>query len=244
MKKKMVIVLVVTILSLAVIGFFVERKISPPLQDRYFSLDASTPPNLIAIRPAHFIPPDDRGNYWQQFTNAGKVTTYLSGRGVTVQEMIAAAYGFSQSRIVFPSDMPSGQFDYVVSVPEKEKEELQAVIKSKWGYIAHEEKRDTEVLALTVELSDLPGLQISTNTVRSYRAGKLTRFNVNVLVWPLENRLQQPVVDETGLTNFYDFRWNFGARDKAAIDKQLAGLGLGLEPKTEPLDMLVVEKAD
>jgi len=243
MKKKNIIALVATVLALVVIGFFAERKISPPLKDRYFSLDASTPPNLIAIRPAHFIPPDDRGNYWQQFTNAGKVTTYLSGRGVSVKEMMAAAYGFDEPRIVFPPDMPPGQFDYVVSVPEKEKEELQAAIKSKWGYVAHEEKRDTDVLALKVESSDLPGLQISTNTVRSYRAGKFTHFKVGVVMWSLQNRLQQPVVDETGLTNFYDFRWNFGARAKPAIDKQLAGLGLGLEPKTESLNMLVVEKA-
>jgi len=244
MKKKMLIATVAAVVALAVIGFFAERKMSPTVQNIYFTLDPHTPPNLLAIRPAHFVMPAGRGNYWQDFTNNGKVSTYIAGRGVTLREMISAAYGFDQPRIVFPPDLPTNQFDYLATVPDKEKEELQAAIKSKFGYVAHEEKRDTEVLALKVESPDLPGMQISTNNVRNYRAGKLTHFRVGVVMWSLQNRLQQPTVDETGLTNFYDFRWNFGTRDRATIDKQLAALGLGLEPKNESLNVLVVEKAN
>jgi uncharacterized protein (TIGR03435 family) len=244
MKKKGLITLVAAILALAVIVFFAERKISPPVKDIYFILDPRTPPNLVVIRPAHFVMPDARGNYWQDFTNNGKVTTCIAGRGVSVKEMISAAYGFDQPRIVCPPDMLTNQFDYLVTVPDKEKEELQAAIKSQLGYVAHEEKRNAEVLALKVESPDLPGLQISTNNVRNYRAGKLTHFRVGVVMWSLQNRLSQPVVDETGLTNFYDFHWNFATRDKPTIDKQLAALGLGLEPTNETLNMLVVEKAN
>jgi uncharacterized protein (TIGR03435 family) len=61
-------------------------------------------------------------------------------------------------------------------------------------------------------------------------------------MWSLQNRLSQPTVDETGLTNFYDFRWNFQSSDRSTIDKQLAALGLGLEPTNQMLNMLVVEK--
>jgi len=242
MKRKNVIALVAAIVALAVIGFFAERKISPPVKDIYFILGPHTPPDLVVIRPAHFVMPDLHGNYWQNFTNNGKVSTYISGRSVTLKEMIASAYGFDQPRIVFPPDLPTNRFDYLVTVPDKEKEELQMAIKSKFGYIAHEEKRDTPVLALKVESQDLPGLQISTNMNRSYRAGKLTHFRVGVIMWSLQNRLSQPTVDETSLTNFYDFRWNFATRDKPGIDKQLATLGLGLEPTNESLNMLVVEK--
>src|SRR6185312_3318287 len=141
-----------------------------------------------------------RGNYWQQFTNNGKPATYISGRGVTLKEMIGAAYESSVSRIIFPSDMPTNQFDYLVTVAEKTHEELQAAIKSKFGYMAHRQKMDMDVLALKVETPNSPNLITSTNNNRNYIGGKLTHFNVNVLVWPLENRLQQPVMDETGLT--------------------------------------------
>src|SRR5581483_124500 len=177
MKQKSVIAIVVAIAALAVIAFFAKQKISPPIKDVYFVLDPHTPPNLVVIRPAHFFMRDARGNYWQDFTNNGKVSTYMSGRGVTLKEMISAAYGFDQPRIIFP-DATTNQFDYLVTVPDKEKEELQAAIKSKLGYIAHEEKRDMPALALKVESPNLPGLQISTNSVRSYRAGKLTHFKI------------------------------------------------------------------
>ena len=60
-----------------------------------------------------------------------------------------------------------------------------------------------------------------------------------------------PVVDETGLTNFYDFSipWNprtqqqlpNGGIETAAGNKMLAGLGLELELATAPLEMLDVK---
>jgi uncharacterized protein (TIGR03435 family) len=242
-KRKKAVVICAVILMLMALVLFLEKKSSASVKDIYFVLDPRTPPNLVVIRPPHFVMPDARGNYWRDFTNDGKVTTYMSGRSVTLKEMIAAAYGYDEPRIVCPPDAPSNQFDYLVTVPDKEKEQLQAAIKSQLGYIAHEEKRDTDVLALKVESPDLPGLQISTSTVRNYRAGKLTHFKIGVVIWSLQNRLQEPVVDETGLTNFYDFNWNFGVRDKPTIDKHLASLGLGLEPKTKSLNVLVVEKA-
>jgi uncharacterized protein (TIGR03435 family) len=244
-KRKNAVAIGSVILALGALVLVLEKNSAASVKDIYFVLNPHTPPNLVVIRPAHFVTSDWRGNYSQQFTNAsGKESIYISGRGVSVQEMIGAAYGFGPSRIIFPSDMPSDSFDYLITVPENPEEQLQAAIKAKWGYTAHPEKRDTEVLALKVESSDLPGLQISTNTARSFRAGKLTRFNVDILVRPLEYRLKQPVVDETGLTNFYDFNWNFGPRDRATIDQMLADLGLGLETKTESLQMLVVEKAN
>jgi uncharacterized protein (TIGR03435 family) len=242
-KRKKAVVICVVVLMLVALVFVLTKKSSSSVKDIYFVLDPRTPPNLVIIRPAHFVMPDARGNYWHDFINNGKVSTYMSGRGVTLKGIISAAYGFDEPRIVFPPDFPAELFDFLVTVPDKEKEELQAAIKSKFGYIAHEEKRDTDVLALKVESPDLPGMQISTNNARSYRAGKLTHFRVGVVIWSLQNRLQQPIVDETGLTNFYDFNWNFGVRDKPTIDKHLASLGLGLEPKTKSLNVLVVEKA-
>lgn len=243
MKGKKIIVAIAVLLALGAAGVLLHRKLSPPVKDAYFVLDPRTPPDLAAIRPAHFVMPDARGNYWQNFTNAaGKPTTYIAGRGVTVREMISFANGFSEPRVIFPPNMPEGQFDYLVTVPDKQKERLQAMIKEKWGYTAHAEKRDVDVLALKVKTPDATGLQASTNTAQRWQRGRLMHYNVSILVWPTENRLKQIVVNETGLTNFYDFNWNFGPRDRATIDKMLANLGLGLEPKTESVSVLVVEK--
>jgi uncharacterized protein (TIGR03435 family) len=66
--------------------------------------------------------------------------------------------------------------------------------------------------------------------------------------------LNLPVVDKTGLTNLYDYSigWNVHVQRqlenettaRAAVDKILHDLGLGLAPDTAPLDMLVVKKVD
>lgn len=68
-----------------------------------------------------------------------------------------------------------------------------------------------------------------------------------------EQVLRTPVVDETGLSNYYDFSlaWNtqflMRLRDEStarpAVDKLLGGWGLGLEPDTASLEELVVKKA-
>ena len=69
----------------------------------------------------------------------------------------------------------------------------------------------------------------------------------------LEQILKTPVVDKTGLTNFYDFSLIWDAQTAKQIQSGtldietgkniLAEWGLGLEPDTETIDMLVVEKA-
>jgi len=69
----------------------------------------------------------------------------------------------------------------------------------------------------------------------------------------LEGILKMPVVDKTGLTNYYDFSlvWDSqtaqqiqnGTLDQATGQKILAEWGLGLEPDTASLEMLVVKKA-
>jgi uncharacterized protein (TIGR03435 family) len=61
-------------------------------------------------------------------------------------------------------------------------------------------------------------------------------------------------VDKTGLTNFYDFSliWDTktaqqiqsGTLDNETGKKILAEWGLGLEPDTASIEMLVVKKAD
>ena len=242
MKARYAIVVTV-LLALALLVFWHYRRGASSLKPTDFVLNPDTPEGLTVIRPSGFVMPDARGNYAQQFTNsAGETTVYLSGRGVTLPEMISAAYQFSRARIIFPPGMPTNRFDYLVTVPDQQHEKLQAMIRDKWGYTAHPDKQEMDVLALKVVTPGAPDLQPTTNKAPRWRPGRLMDYNVGILVWPTENRLMQPVVNETHLTNAYDFNWNFMVRDRASIDKMLAKLGLGLEPKREELNVLVVEK--
>jgi uncharacterized protein (TIGR03435 family) len=65
--------------------------------------------------------------------------------------------------------------------------------------------------------------------------------------------LSEPVLDQTGLTNAYDFSltWNMdvektmenGEWNLAEVRKALAGWGLSLESSNVPMDMYVVAQA-
>ena len=217
------------------------------LKDSDFNLGEKSPPNLTVIRPTHFAHQNtQRGG--AGFKNAaGKYVFYIAGRNVSFQEMVEDAYGdenqfVSEARIVFPANIPTAKFDYLVTMPEQPEDHLQAAIKKQLGYSAHWETRNMDAQAIKVETPDAPGLQISTNTVRKYTRGNFTHYKIGTLVRSLEYNLKQPVLDETGLTNFYNFYWNLGQTNQDEIKNMLANLGFGLEPTNESIQMLVVEK--
>ena len=75
-----------------------------------------------------------------------------------------------------------------------------------------------------------------------------TNYPLSTFAGSLEYRLQIPVIDQTELTNSFDFdlKWNQPVDQpldlenlKQALTDQL---GLELVPSREPIEMLVVEK--
>src|SRR6202020_669243 len=92
---------------------------------------------------------------------------------------------------------------------------LQDAIRAKLGYIAKMEPHDADALALKVENANLPGLTVSSPDEEgnsAFKDGRIYFKHVRFmeLLGPFEQVLKSPVVDETGLTNFYDFSvaWN------------------------------------
>jgi uncharacterized protein (TIGR03435 family) len=66
----------------------------------------------------------------------------------------------------------------------------------------------------------------------------------------VERYLKTPVLDQTGLTNFYDFSVNWdwrmgnGSMNEETTKRMLSRWGLGIEPGVAPVEMLVVEKTN
>lgn len=171
--------------------------------------------------------------------------------------LMAWAYNQNPGRISLPWGAPTNDFDVLMTAAGDPQQLLQAAVRRKLGYTAHEETKDTAVLDLKVENPNAPGLKVSGNDEKqdtSYKSGRLyfTHTRLGEIIQGMEEMVRTPVVDQTGLTNFYDFSLVWDARMQRAMQegkidedtgkKILGDWGLGLEPDTAPVEMLVVEK--
>jgi uncharacterized protein (TIGR03435 family) len=249
----LVLVLMAAVVAVKMIFF-------PSVNDKFFQINSArlqhVPPGLAVVRPTHFPDSPKKSSPPGMMQTSVKGTTWMVGRNVTFQQLIATAYSYNPGRIALPSDAPKGNFDFLVTVPKDPQARLQSAIRRKLGYAAQVETRDTDVLALKVEDPNSPGLKVSTAAQGniSPRNGRLylTHMRLSNLGSLLEQILKLPVVDKTGLTNFYDFSliWDAhtaqqiqnGTLDNETGRKILAEWGLGLEPDTASIEMLVVKK--
>jgi uncharacterized protein (TIGR03435 family) len=241
------------VLALTGAAVLVKLWFFPSIKDGYFAMDNRSlwqaPKGLVVLRPTRF--PFLRRN--GVLDDGGR----LMGRNVTLREVLATAYSQDPSRVWLPLDAPAGRFDFLVTVAAEPRNRLQADIRRELGYTARKEQRDTEALALKIVNAGLPGLTVS----RDDEKGNIrfddvelhfTHVPVSVLADVLGQILPLPVVDKTGLTNFYDFAlaWDTETRRqlddettaRAVVDKFLNRLGLGLEPDTASLEMLVTKR--
>ncbi len=250
---------VASVIVLAVIasGVAVKWRFFPSIKDEYFKSDyrefQKVPDNLLVIRPTHFSLPSD-GTVFSSYTRSpsGQNIVRQMGRNVTLERVIAMAYQCNPSRVVVPPPKPRCNFDFLVTVPDASQERFKAAIQKKLGYTAHWETRDTDVLLLETRNPELPGFKVSAaeNGNVSFKNGKyeFTHMQLASIIGFLEYTVKQPVLDKTGLTNFYDFsvemKWRIpGGPNQSDVEKILDGLGLKLEPGNESMQMLVAEKS-
>ncbi len=161
--------------------------------------------------------------------------------------------------------LPARRYDYFSNFPKGSKEALQLEIRKQFGLTAEYQTIETNVLLLEVKYPNSAGLKRSThkNIGSNYRDGDIQANNQTMegLAKSLETDLGIPVINQTGLTNSYDFslEWQNKTvkRNTYGIPLDRAGnlnldeikqaltdqLGLELVPATMPIEMLVVEKA-
>ena len=227
-------------------------------KDAWFEMDEQSlehvPDGLVIVRPTHFS-----GSVYRRgitYDPNDRSPSRVVGRDVSLLDVIAVAYGETPARVILPPGAPTNHFDFIVTATDP-RQRLAECIRAKFGYTAQKETRDTGVLALKVVNASLPGLTLSEpgETRKGYyKHGQyyLTHFQLKDLLRDFEDTLKTPVVDETGLTNYYDFAlpWNTelikqlnnGTTARPALNNILAALGLGFEPDTASLEMLIVKK--
>jgi len=260
MKKTLICALVV---ALGAAALAIKLLVFPSVKDAYFASDNRSmrelPADLIVVRPTHYPFLKRNGIFYGDAPDDGRNDWRVMGRNVPFRSVIAAAYDCSPSRVFLPPDAPAGNFDFLDTFPTNQEKQLQKFIRGKFGYAAQTEAQDADVLLLKVTDPALPELKISSagerphvrwdNVKLSCKHLRL-RFMINYL----ERFSPVPIVDETGLTNFYDysFAWDPETirqlRDPATVAATEAGivkgLGLELEPETASVKMVVVKKVN
>jgi uncharacterized protein (TIGR03435 family) len=253
---------IVLMLGLVVAVIAVKMIFFPSVNEKYFQTNAAglqqAPPGLVVVRPTRYADSARRSSPQNLFGYAGvNRTDLMVGINVSFQNLIAAAYNFNPGRVVLPYGAPKGNFDFLVTVTKDAQASLQSAIRRKLGYTARVEIRNMPVYLLKVENPNLPGLKVSTATqeFQTQKDGRLyfTHVTLAAVKENWEQILKVPVVDKTGLMNFYDFSLIWDAQTAKQIQSGtldietgkniLAEWGLELEPDTETIDMLVVEKA-
>lgn len=221
----------------------------------YFEPDSNNlrhvPTGLVILQPTHF--PHRSADMRHLHEDSSSVTRTV-GRNVPLRNVIAEACGCTPSHVVMPPDAPGGGYDYIVTTGVNAREDLLSAVENKIGYTVARETRVVDVWAVKVQDPNLPGLTVSPTNEWADEAVKdgkpyLIHQSLGAILDSLSQGIDKPVVDETGLTNCYDYsvtwkKMNDDAYPLATVKQVLAGWGLRLEPAMAPVDMSVVQKAE
>ncbi len=252
------IILIAGLIMALGLAIAVKMVFFPSAKDAYFTSQRTlehAPAGIVEIRPTHFEHNLRKGVTWAPVGNSRRGPWRVMGRDVSLRDMVAAAYGEIPGRVQLPDDAPTNNFDFIVTTSTP-RLNLQKAIRS-LGYTAQKETNDTDVLAMKVVDPLLPAFTVSSRDEREdskYKSGRVyvTHLRIGELSGFFEQCLKMPVVDETSLTNYYDFSvaWNGSmwmrlqneSTARPAVDAMLKEWGLTLEPDTAPIGVLVVKK--
>ena len=231
------------------------KELVPPSVEDVFKHFSNTR-YLRRTRPVLVLRPTQYPNQGSWVNGTSEPTEKILGRNRPLTAVLASAYDFGPERMVLPPDLPRGQFDLLVTMPNDPKAALREEIKKQFELVGHTETRETNVLRLRV--ADFAGA-LKVNPSKTDENSALTNpgdFQARHLTMAAiaaslgGGYLNVPIIDDTGLTNAYDFRLRWdprlrGEEQRKAIQEALSDqLGLELVPTNQAIAMLVVEYQD
>ena len=179
-----------------------------------------------------------------------------------LKEIIQTAYGKNKLRTVVSTELPTTKYDFFAKLPGKNlvaptpwTEAFQKEIKNQFGLVGELELKVSPVLVLKIKPESTHRFEQSNmmqnGIATTQQSGQFSCFEqpISTLDSYLEQYFKTPIVDQTGLTNNYDYTitWDEPIPDKqnpaglkqALLDK----LGLELVSTNEPIEMLVIKKS-
>jgi uncharacterized protein (TIGR03435 family) len=183
----------------------------------------------------------------------------LKIQAAELRQIVGLAYAIQRVRILGgPGWADADQFDIAAKAESAEatRDEirgmLQALLAERFKLVVHRETKEIPVYALVLakggsklKVAATGGKSALTDTLgpNGERRTVVAASPLRVLVNMLANTLGNPVVDKTGLNDIYDYtiEWpDAGSSLSASLDQ----LGLKLEAKKEPVEVLVIDRAE
>src|ERR1017187_7496339 len=187
----------------------VERVVSPSVDESFWELKRENlrkaPPVLI-IRPTRYFSPTNGGI--MSNTDNGKDARETIARNVSVANLLAIAFSADLHETILPPDLPTNNFDLMLTLRDHQLEALQKAIERKFGLTAHRETFETNELQLRVRDPELLAVHAGKrgtktdfkNDARSYT---FVNFPISMEARMLEGFFLKPVVLAPGLSGNY-----------------------------------------
>ena len=134
--------------------------------------------------------------------------------GTTLGSALPATFGVTTARLIVKAELPKGNFDFLVRLPQKESDRvkplLQDALRTSFGLVSRREQRESDVFLLKVKEPGHNGLQETASTggmSASSGPGRITAVNgkMSGLAHSLESLLKTPVLNDTKLESGYDY---------------------------------------
>lgn len=216
-------------------GGDLQQLLSRPVADPEALVQVEIRPTRLATRSA--VRDTDTG--WQAFN-------------LPLLDALAYAFETRRSRIVVEGDLPEGGFDFTFAAPGGSavvrplaRRALQAAFDLEVGM----EERAIDVYVLerdpaVASAVDLPGAGAHEGGLRSSEGSLEGRGITSTrLVQALEQPLDRPVLDETGLEETFDVALAWEPGDVGSLQRALRErLGLRARPATREIEVLVVRR--
>jgi uncharacterized protein (TIGR03435 family) len=188
--------------------------------------------------------------------------SWVSGMALTAQDdtlkrAIQTVFDVKPTRIVADTTLPKGKYDFYINLPHRQTQAafealFSQAVAATFGLTVKREARDIDVLVLRTNATSLERLSQSTDPQSLYSAfwneAAATNQPLKSLAEELEISSSMPVLDETGLTNRYNFdiKWKQKDYSHPNIEGMVAAvkeLGLNLTSVKQSTEVVVVSKA-
>jgi uncharacterized protein (TIGR03435 family) len=225
--------------------------------------DPSAPPpafDAVSVKPHPPVPPGQGGG-----SNTRADPGRLTCTNVPLKRYVLMAWALKDYQLTTPEWMNDEHYDLTATMPAGTPPHevllmLQGVLADRFKLVTHRETKELPVYALVVERTGLklkPAEGFGTS-VSSSPKGTTMHANVTMkgFAATLSNFVGRPVVDMTGLTGGFNFNLEWapdGVRSNPGGDDGLRGptiyaalheIGLKLESRKAPIEILVVDRAE